>query len=78
MENARLRRQYLALLADAILEVNSLDGSQWALTAHGEIPRLVVGHYYTYSLDDVSKGIWLAFDTESLESCSNGARLPHS
>jgi len=37
------------------------------VTTTGAIPRLVVAHYYTYSLYSISEGVWLALDTEGLE-----------
>jgi hypothetical protein len=68
VEDSKIRFRYLSILADAIDKVNSLDKSQWAVTATGDYPRLVVGHYYTYSTNGISMGVWLALDTESLEN----------
>jgi hypothetical protein len=68
VQDSKVRFQYLSILADAIVKANSIDISQWVVTTKNNVPRLVVGHYYTYTLDDISKGVWLALDTESLET----------
>jgi hypothetical protein len=61
-----VRRRYLTILANAIIEVNRLDRRQWAVTTFMDVPRLVVGHYYTYTPYDNGEGVWLALDTNSL------------
>jgi len=56
---------YLSVLADAIVEIHRLEPSQWAVTLAGAVPRLMVGHYITYSAFDLARGVWLALDQES-------------
>jgi exonuclease III len=63
MPDVTIRRRYLSILADAIEEVNRFANNQWAVTVTDRL-RLVIGHYYTYTLwsDEV---VWLALDTEN-------------
>jgi hypothetical protein len=68
VKDPKIRLRYLSILADAIDKANNLDKSQWAVTVTGDYPRLVVGHYYTYSTYGISRGVWLALDTEGLDA----------
>jgi hypothetical protein len=75
MPDANIRRRYLSILADAIREVDLCAEKQWAVTVKPKL-RLVVGHYWTYTLwtDEV---VWLALDSDNYNAAIQSGQLSH-
>src|SRR5450759_4106032 len=65
--DAKLRRIYLSIMSDGIIEANRYDAGKWAVTVDDRSVknygiRLQVAHYIICTIDMARKGIWLALD----------------
>lgn len=61
-----VRRTVLSMFAEAIQEANVYGRDKWAIRVSKDAVRLVVGHYYVFTIRE--EGVWIALDDRFMKA----------